>query len=172
MRVQAEGSRNPGIFFTYFIKARCMYVPDNCWLLHLLLSDSSQGSTKLSGRGKGQVFERALDCGSKLSCCSSTRVSIWRPSLDMPSIILDGDDHMAKLSIFFYFITQTTAAAASTRRRYGMWTTPTESRLNYIYWHWKSFSRTITTTALLDECTIHQTHSQTDRHLPGAEGNI
>lgn len=29
---------------------------DSCWLLHLLLPDSS-GSTKFSGLGKGHVFE-------------------------------------------------------------------------------------------------------------------
>lgn len=57
----------------------------NCWLLHLLLSDSASGSTKFSGRGRGQVLERARVCGSNAPSCSSARASIGTPSLDRPS---------------------------------------------------------------------------------------
>lgn len=63
-----------------------------CWLLHFVLPESSVGSTKLSGRGNGQVFDRALVCGSNVSCKSVT-ISIWRPSFESPSIPRGGDGH-------------------------------------------------------------------------------
>lgn len=74
-------------------KTRKKHLPAlaNCWLLHLLLSDSASGSTKLSGRGRGQVLERARVCGSNVPSCSSARASIGTPSLDRPSRPPRGD---------------------------------------------------------------------------------
>lgn len=79
----------------------------NCWLLHLVLPESSVGSTKLSGLGSGHVFERARVCGSNVSCKSVT-MSI---SPDNPSKPRGGDGHdelnesILDLFNFFFFST-------------------------------------------------------------------
>jgi len=52
--------------FTYIISVGENLPPGaNCWLLAFVLSNSSAGSTKFSGRGQGHVLDRARVWGSK-----------------------------------------------------------------------------------------------------------